>query len=121
MASLTHSIAQNVLHAHPARRLGMLFLCLLLGLTSGCSSYQAGGSRTIGEFTDDVGIQSAVKTALIRDEELNGLAINVEVSRSVVTLYGRIPSDYARNKAINLAEGVRGVQQVVDRLTLVAD
>ena len=85
-----------------------------------CSGYQAGGNRTVGEFTDDVGIQAAVKTALIRDKELNGLAINVEVRRSVVSLYGRIPSEYARKKALDHAKAVRGVQEVVDRLTLVA-
>ena len=99
---------------------GLCLALLVLCLTA-CSNYQAGGSRTIGEFTDDVGIQGAVKTALIRDEELNGLGINVEVNRSVVTLYGRIPSEYARKKALDITAGIRGVQQVVDRLTLVAE
>lgn len=92
---------------------------LVLSLSAGCASYQSGGNRTIGEFTDDLGIQSAVKTALIRDKEINGLAINVEVSRSVVSLYGRIPSEYARTKAIEITKKIRGVVQVQDRLTLV--
>ena len=74
-----------IIGSHPARRLTMAAAALLLCLMAGCSNYQAGGSRTLGEFTDDVGIQAAVKTALVRDEELNGLAINVEVSRSVVS------------------------------------
>ncbi|MEM7100792.1 MAG: BON domain-containing protein [Pseudomonadota bacterium] len=98
-----------------------IILTGMILILSGCASYQAGGSRTIGEFTDDVGIQAAVKTALIRDDELNGLAINVEVKRSVVSLYGRIPSEYARTKALGLAAKVRGVQEVVDRLTLVSE
>ena len=94
-------------------------LSVVLLLLFGCASYQEGGSRTAGEFTDDVGIQAAVKTALIRDVEINGLAINVEVKRSVVSLYGRIPSAYARQKALDIANKVRGVRRVEDRLTLV--
>ena len=75
--------------------------------------------RTVGEFTDDVGISSRVKTALLRDEEVKGLRIDVDVRRSVVSLYGRVPSTYARNKAVNIAKGVRGVREVKDKLTLV--
>lgn len=100
---------------------GAAVIFLIVILSAGCASYKEGGSRTVGEFTDDVGIQAAVKTALIRDKEISGLAINVEVSRSVVSLYGRIPSDYARQKAVRIAEGVRGVVAVQDRLTLVEE
>ena len=95
-------------------------LCLILGLTA-CQTYRNEGSRTPGEFADDVAISTAVKTALVRDAEVKGLAINVEVRRSVVTLYGRVPSTYARNKALKLAGEVRGVAEVVDRLTLVSN
>ena len=94
---------------------------LLINLILGCQSYREGGSRTVGEFTDDVGIQAAVKTALIRDPEVNGLRLNVEVRRGVVTLYGPVPSTYARNKAASVAAGVRGVQKVEDKLTVVQE
>ncbi len=94
-------------------------LLTLLCLLTACASYKEGGSRTVGEFTDDVGIQAAVKTALVRDDEIKGLRINVEVNRSVVSLYGRVPSEYARQKAVRIAGDVRGVVEVRDRLTLV--
>ena len=93
-------------------------LVVTLVLVSGCQSYREGGSRTIGEFTDDVAIQTRVKTALIGDEEIKGLPINVEVVRGVVTLYGPSPSDYARNKAVEIVRGIRGVTEVRDRLTI---
>lgn len=86
---------------------------------AGCQTYREDGARTPGEFADDVGILTRVKTALVRDAEIKGLAMNVEVSRSVVTLYGRVPSNYARKKALKLAGEVRGVINVIDRLTLV--
>ncbi len=88
-------------------------------LLSGCQSYREGGSRTVGEFTDDVAVQTKVKTRLVRDDEINGMRINVEVTRGVVTLYGPITSEYARTKAVNLIRDIRGVQEVQDRLTLV--
>ena len=95
-----------------------LLALLSLVLLSGCQSYREGGSRTIGEFTDDVAIQTRVKSSLIGDEEIKGLPINVEVLRGVVTLYGPIPSDYARNKAVQIVREIRGVTEVRDRLTV---
>ena len=95
-------------------------LALTLGI-SGCQSYKASGSRTFGEFTDDVGIQSAVKTALIRDSEVKGLRINVDVRRGVVSLYGRVPSTEARERVMVLASQERGVKEVIDKLTLVEE
>ncbi len=92
---------------------------VLAGLVAGCQSYRDGNTRTVGQFTDDVVIQTAVKTKLVGDKEIKGMGINVEVSRSIVSLYGRIPSEYARSKALRLASEVKGVIQVVDRLTLV--
>ena len=97
-------------------------ICLMIGLSvglGGCQGYIDGKRRTPGEFTDDARIQAAVKTALIQDQQIKGLAINTEVHRNVVSLYGRIPSESARDKAIRLAGQVRGVTKVEDRLTLV--
>jgi len=37
----------------------------------------------------------------------------------VVSLYGRVSTQLARSKAISLAQGVKGVVTVEDRLTLV--
>jgi len=92
---------------------------LIAAFAAGCQAYKDGSSRTIGEFTDDARIQAAVKTALISDEEIAGWPMNIEVHRGVVGLYGRIPSETARAKAIRLAGEVRGVVEVQDRLTLV--
>lgn len=93
----------------------------IAALLSGCQSYREEGSRTIGEFTDDVAIQTKVKTALIREDDIKGLRINVEVNRGVVTLYGPIASNDARRKAVTLVRDIRGVTEVQDRLTLVSN
>ncbi|XOV81701.1 MAG: BON domain-containing protein [bacterium] len=101
----------------------MLKICIavaLVALLAGCQSYRDGSARTVGQFTDDLVIESAVKTKLIADEDIKAFNINVEVNRSVVSLYGRVPSEAARSKALRLAGEARGVVQVIDRLTLIA-
>jgi hyperosmotically inducible protein len=97
----------------------LFLVTCVIALLSSCQSYREEGSRTIGEFTDDVAIQTKVKTALIRDDDIKGLRINVEVSKGVVTLYGPISSNNARRKAVKLVRDIRGVTEVQDRLTLV--
>ncbi len=94
---------------------------LLLVIISACQGYREEGSRTFGEFTDDVGIQTSVKAALIKHPEIKGLRIDVDVRRGVVSLYGRIPSEYARAKVVEVASAERGVKQVLDKLTLVEE
>jgi osmotically-inducible protein OsmY len=84
----------------------------------GCQSYREGDSRTVGELTDDVGIHTAVKTALIRDPEVKGLLIDVDVHRGSVSVYGRVPSTYARERVVAIAGEQRGVTEVLDKLTL---
>ena len=95
------------------------FLSLLI--VAGCQSYKDGGSRTVGEFTDDVAIQTKVKTRLISDPDVKGWPMNVDVHKGVVTLYGRAGSEALRRKALAIAGGVKGVTRVEDRLTIVTE
>jgi len=96
-------------------------LTVAMGLAAGCQGYRDGSSRTVGEFTDDVGIQSRVKLALLNDSDIKGLVINTEVRKGVVTLHGRVNSHEQKERAIALAEGVKGVRRVDDRLTVVTE
>jgi osmotically-inducible protein OsmY len=98
---------------------GLLTAALLLSV--GCQGYRNGSTRTVGEFTDDIGIQSRVKLALLNDDDIKGLRINTEVRQGVVTLYGRVGSHELKQRAVNLASGVKGVTEVEDRLTVVTE
>ena len=95
------------------------WMILVLALLSGCQGYGSDTSRTPGEFVDDVAIQAAVKSALVQAEGVKGAGINVEVRRSVVTLFGRVASEEERRLALQTVRDVGGVASVVDRLTLV--
>ncbi len=87
-------------------------------LLAGCESYLSGTSRTVGELTDDTAIQARVKSKLISAWDVNGLFMNVEVKKGVVTLVGRIKSEEVRRRAVEIAESVKGVVRVEDRLRL---
>ena len=78
-----------------------------------------GAKRTLGEVTDDAQITAVVKVRLLNDPEVKGLRINVTTLRWVVMLEGRVPSDYAREKAIRITRETGSVVDVDDRLTVV--
>lgn len=104
------------------RRAGTaMFFVVAAMLAAGCQGYRDGSMRTVGEFTDDVAIQSRIKLALINDDEIKGLQINTEVQRGVVTLYGRVGSQEQRQRAVAIASGIKGVERVEDRLTVVSE
>ena len=88
-------------------------------LLTGCQAYVDGSKRTPGEVTDDTQIKVAVKFKLLNDPEVKGTQIGVSVYRGVVTLSGRVPSEYAREKAHKITAAVRGVESTVDKLTIV--
>ena len=85
-------------------------------LIAGCQSYKDGKSRTVGEFTDDTAIQVRVKSKLVRDRDVNGALMNVDVKKGVVTLSGRVDSPDMKLKAVDITKSVKGVVSVDDRL-----
>jgi hyperosmotically inducible periplasmic protein len=97
----------------------LMLAAILLG---GCAAYERDSERrTAGQVTDDLAIQTIVKTRLVDDQQVRGLRINTQVDRGVVTLYGRVGSEAERARAVALARDVRGVVEVQDRLVLVPD
>ncbi|MXY52353.1 MAG: BON domain-containing protein [Gammaproteobacteria bacterium] len=97
--------------------LGATVALALLVLVGGCNTYlDDAANRTPGEVTDDVAIHTILKTRLLRDPEVAGMRVNVEVEKGVVRLYGYVVSEAARDRAQTLAAEIRGVQRVENRL-----
>lgn len=101
--------------------LSLAALLLAVLLSAGCQAYRDGQTRTIGEVTDDLAIQSRVKLALLNDPDIKGLRINTEVRRGVVTLDGNIASHRLKQRALDLVRSLKGVRSVQDRLHVTAD
>ncbi|NJN52732.1 MAG: BON domain-containing protein [Gammaproteobacteria bacterium] len=96
-------------------------LMMMVALACGCAGYQRDAEqRTVGEWTDDAAILSVVKTRLVADPLVKGLSISAQVNRGVVTLFGSVATPEEKAQAIDIARGVRGVTDVVDRIVLVS-
>lgn len=65
---------------------------------------------------DDADIEGAVQNELLLSEAVPARLIDVQVSDGVATLTGRVDSLLAKRRAEAVAEAVRGVRSVIDRL-----
>ena len=69
-----------------------------------------------GVALDDATITAKVKTALIAEPGLKGLAIDVDTTGNVVTLTGAVATEAAKQEAERLARGIEGVKDVTNNL-----
>ena len=74
--------------------------------------------RSAGETVDDGAITAKVKTALLKDEDVSGLAANVNTYRGVVQLTGFVDDESQRAKAESIAKEVSGVESVQNDLQI---
>jgi osmotically-inducible protein OsmY len=83
-------------------------LCLFL------ASAHAGEARR--PMIDDRDITRAIETELRLSEEVSAHLVDVKTDRGVVTLAGTVDHLLARNAAVRIARGTRGVLRVADNL-----
>ncbi len=72
------------------------------------------------DSVDDATITSKVNASLAADRDLSAIRIDVDTQNGVVTLSGPAPSVTARERASEIARGVKGVSSVNNQLTLQA-
>lgn len=75
-------------------------------------------AKDTGANITDAAITLAVKTKLLADTKVGGLKINVDTNNHVVTLTGTVKSAAEKAEAIRLASTTKGVDKVVDKLTI---
>ena len=109
----------TMMKTHPnARKLAPLAALIgvfaFSGFSGGCA-----GTRThdsTGEYVDDTGITTKVKTALLRDDAVKSFEIKVETMRGVVQLSGFVDNENQKNAASRDAASVAGVRNVSNNL-----
>ncbi len=91
---------------------------LLLGAIglAGCAGTAT--TTSTGEYIDDTAITARVKTALVTDDIVPALAVQVETFRGNVQLSGFVDTAEQKSRAEQVARGVGGVQEVVNNITL---
>jgi hyperosmotically inducible periplasmic protein len=83
---------------------------------SGCASTAT--RQSTGEYVDDAATTAKVKTALIRDDTVKALQVDVGTFKGHVQLNGFVDTDEQRLRAEQIARSVEGVQQVTNNLAL---
>ena len=84
--------------------------------TNGCKGDRY--TRSTGEYVDDKAIEAKVKSELLADPDVKGLAVNVEVNNGRVQLGGFVDSLAQKNRAAELARNVANVRYVKNDLVV---
>ena len=93
----------------------MRFCCLFFVALAAC---QTPAGRTTGQVVDDGTITTEVKAKLLDDNVTKGLAVSVETFEGQVTLTGAVDTEQQREKAAQIASGVKGVKKVNNLINL---
>lgn len=78
----------------------------------------AGNAIAQGDALADAATTAAVKTKLLADTKVGGLAIDVDTKDNVVTLSGKVRTAAERTEAVRLARTTTGVKSVVNKLVV---
>ena len=89
---------------------------LAVVLLGGCAGSPT--QESTGEYIDDTTLTSKVKTILLQDPEVSGLAINVETFKGEVQLSGFANTEAEKERAESLASSVDGVAAVKNDIVL---
>lgn len=96
------------------RYLGILLLVAALVGSLGVAAC----GKTVGETIDDATITTRVKTALLNDDNVGGLSIDVDTFKGVVTLSGRVRTREEEARAVAIARKTSGVTDVKSTLQI---
>jgi Flp pilus assembly secretin CpaC len=96
------------------RNLGMVLGLLCAAMIAGCPGDRMSQSTT--EVVDDSLIANKVTLALYSAKEVNGRGIKVESVKGVVALTGVVASAAEAQRAMQIAQQVKGVKAVHNRL-----
>jgi osmotically-inducible protein OsmY len=69
-------------------------------------------NKSTGEVIDDAAITSKVKTAMLADPDVKGLAVKVQTYKGEVQLSGFVNTQAQKDRATEIARGVKGVTWV---------
>jgi osmotically-inducible protein OsmY len=89
-------------------------LMMLMAALVACAATST--RESTGEYIDDTVITTKVKTMLAGDNLLKSFKISVETFKGVVQLNGLVDSQYAVDRAGEIAVGVKGVASVKNNL-----
>ncbi|MES2631680.1 MAG: BON domain-containing protein [Pseudomonadota bacterium] len=93
-------------------RISVLVAAVALTALAGCASTQK--HESTGQYIDDTAITTGVKAAIFNEPTLKSAEINVETFKGRVQLSGFVSSRANIDRAVTVAQGVRGVTSVAN-------
>ena len=94
--------------------IGCLALLMLVATFAACSSTRT--HESTGEYVDDSTITTKVKALIAEDNFLKSFEISVKTYKGTVQLSGFVSSESLKDKAGEIARGVKGVTSVKNNL-----
>ena len=98
------------------RGLQAVFVALMLLSSTACAPTAT--REGTGEYIDDTVITSKVKAAFAADPDVKATEVKVETFKGEVQLSGFINSPESARKAVQIAQGVKGVKRVINNTVL---
>ncbi len=99
------------------QRMVKFLVCIgLITAFLGCAATEK--RESTGQYLDDSAITAKVKAAIIHEESLKVLQIDVKTYKGVVQLSGFVDSEQSVKKAGEVAAGVSGVVSVKNDLVV---
>ena len=96
-----------------------ILAALIIGLCAATlSSCYTPAGRSAGVVVDDASITTQIKTALLANKALDGIAISVSTFAGEVTLTGAVDTPAQVQKAAEIAYSVRGVRKINNLITV---
>lgn len=75
-------------------------------------------SAKASSVLDDAAITTSINAGLAKDPDLSAFKIDVDTKAGKVSLHGSAPTTQARDRAISIAQSVKGVTSVDNQLTI---
>ena len=88
----------------------------VLALPTGCAGTAT--RQSTGEYVDDAAITAKVKTAMVRDDTVKALQVEVTTFKGNVQLSGFVDTEAQKARAAQLAAGVEGVTNVTNNISV---
>ncbi|MEO5672535.1 MAG: BON domain-containing protein [Ramlibacter sp.] len=97
-------------------RISVLVAAVALTALAGCAS--TAKQESTGQYIDDTAITTSVKAAIFNEPGLKSAEINVETFKGRVQLSGFVSSKANIDRAVVLAQGIKGVTSVGNDMRL---
>ena len=92
---------------------------VLLGSAAVAGYEVAKDERSASEVATDTRIVADIKQKLLRDRLISGWDVNVDSHKGEVTLHGNVSSQTAKERALLIAQSIKGVTKITSKLIII--